>query len=262
MRSPFQFLLNLLLGVSFFPLALRAIETGDVIAWKDVAQLKNGEAAQAFSNDTREGRYGRGVATLNLQPRTEANVETANAIFEELVAEKNDDAIAIHAAYQLARIPHVQRNKPDLLLAAQRYESLIEQHPGHPLADAATVKLTILRLYAPQENPLPSERLESAKALGTGLRDPDAIRDYHIVIADAVGLMRLDPAIALQHLKKAYETSRLTGKLEADVLVRISEIAAKTGDQSLSREFARRFLKQFPRDERASSIRKKLEANS
>jgi len=262
MRRPFRFSLYLSLAASCFPYALRASEAGNVIAWKDVAQLKNDEAAQAFSKDTREGRYGRGVATLNLQPRTEANVDTANAIFEELVAEKNDDEIAIHAAYQLARIPHVQRNKPDLLLAAQRYESLIEQHPGHPLADAATVKLTILRLYAPQENPLPSERLESAKALGTGLRDPDAIRDYHIVIADAVGLMRLDPATALQHLQKAYETSRLTGKLEADVLVRISEIAAKTGDQSLSREFARRFLKQFPRDERASSIRKKLEATS
>ena len=95
-----------------------------------------------------------------------------------------------------------------------------------------------------------------------GLSDPDAIRDYHIVLADAVGFMRLDPATALDHLQKAYETSRLTGKLQADVLVRISEIAAKTGNQSLSREFARRFLEKFPRDERASSIRKKLESAS
>jgi hypothetical protein len=262
MRSHFQLLLYLLLAAPLFALALRASETGDLTAWKDVAQLKNDEALEAFSTGAREGRYGRGVATLNLQPRTEANVDTANAIFEELVAEKNDDEIAIHAAYQLARIPHVQRNKPDLPLAAQRYESLIQQHPGHPLADAATVKLTILRLYAPGENPPPAERLESVQALGAGLHDPDAIRDYHIAMADAVGLMKLDPATALQHLQKAYETSRLTGKLEADVLVRISEIAAKTGDQSLSQEFARRFLKQFPRDERASSIRKKLEATS
>ena len=231
-------------------------------AWKAVTQLKNDEAVEAFSTATREGRYGRGVAILNLQPRTEANVDTANTIFEELLIEKNDDEIAIHAAYQLARIPHVQRSKPDLPLAAQRYESLIRQHAGHPLADAATVKLAILRLYSPEGNPTPTERLESVTPLGASLRDPDAIRDYNIVMADALGFMRLDPSRALQHLQKAYETSRLTGKLQADVLVRISEIAAKTGNQSLSREFARRFLEKFPRDERASSIRKKLEAAS
>ena len=252
-------MLNLLLGVSFFPLALRAIESGDVIAWKDVAQLKNGEAAQAFSNDTREGRYGRGVATLNLQPRTEANVETANAIFEELVAEKNDDEIAIHAAYQLARILHVQRNKPDPKQAAERYENLMRQYPGHPLADAAAVKLTILRLYTLNRDLPAAERVELVDPLGANLHDKDAIRDYHLVMADAVGFLRLEPAKALEHLKKAYGTSRVTGKLQADVLVRISEISAKTGDQALSREFAERFVKQFPRDERASSLRKKWE---
>ena len=262
MRSPFQLLLYLLLATPFSPLLLRASEDGDVTAWKDVAQLKNDEALEAFSTGTREGRYGKGVAILNLQPRTEANVDTANAIFEELLTEKIDDEIAIHAAYQLARIPHVQRSKPDLPLAAQRYESLIRQHAGHPLADAATVKLTILRLYSPEGNPPPAERLESVKPLGAGLSDLDAIRDYHIAMADAVGFMRLDPATALDHLQKAYETSRLTGKLQADVLVRISEIAAKTGNQSLSREFAQRFLEKFPRDERASSIRKKLESAS
>jgi outer membrane protein assembly factor BamD (BamD/ComL family) len=258
-RSHSHLWIFVLIGGCFFCPPLQSSDTVKKQGWNYLTQLKTGEAAQAFSGNSREERYGKAVATLNLQPRTEANLNTASTVFEELLAEKNDDEIAVHSAYQLARILHVQRNKPDPNQAAEKYENLMRQYPGHPLADAAAVKLTILRLYTLNRDLPAAERVELVDPLGANLHDKDAIRDYHLVMADAVGFLRLEPAKALEHLKKAYGTSRVTGKLQADVLVRISEISAKTGDQALSREFAERFVKQFPRDERASSLRKKWE---
>lgn len=251
---------GLFLGGILSAVPLRADETANMEGWASVARLQSDEALRAFSGKSREDRYGRSVAILNQQPRSEANVNEAGRLFEELVAENGNDEIGIQAAYQLARIAHVQLEKPEPALAAKRYELLIEQHPGHPLAQAAAVKLAILRLYSLDSDSPPKKRLEAVEPLGAALRDPDAIRDYHLVLADAMGQMGLEPSQALRHLQKAHATSRLSGKLEADVLVRISEIANQTGDCNLAREFAKRFLKQFPHDERASTLRKKWEA--
>lgn len=239
-------------------------ETPAKSGWELLVNLKIDEAGGAFRGGakSRETRLGEAVVLLNSQPRSQANVAAAGRILEEIVAGGEEDRVATQAAYQLARIAHVHLSNPDYPLAASRYEELIRKHPGDPLADAAVVKLAILRLYSlPQENEY-AARFAALDRMGGALRDPDAIRDYNLVVADALARWDLDPQATLDHLQKAYATGRLSGKLESDVLVRISETASGLGNAPLSHDFARRFLDKFPRDERASTIRKTLETDS
>ena len=68
----------------------------------------------------REARFGRGVALLDLQPVTPAQIEEARGLFAGLVDSGADDAAA-GARFFLGRIAQHHQAKPDAAEAARQF---------------------------------------------------------------------------------------------------------------------------------------------
>ncbi len=115
-------------------------------AWLDLATLKVSDAHAAFEKaykktGSQESAYGLALSLLNLQPKTNGNLEAAQELLEGLAADGETDAAMINARYFLARIDQVHRKEVDPDAAVEAYRRLLEDYPEHPLAEKAVPKL-------------------------------------------------------------------------------------------------------------------------
>jgi hypothetical protein len=74
--------------------------------WEAQSRLRFREALDAFdqAGPSRAARFGRAMALLNVQPKTQENIEQAATILDALAAEDGDDEFGIAGAYFRARI--------------------------------------------------------------------------------------------------------------------------------------------------------------
>lgn len=235
-------------------------------AWQLGARLLFNDAARAFAEieaagtaDRRESRFGRAVMLLNVQPKTEGNVEESRALLTAVRAEKPDDDIGIGALYYLARLAHYHGRNPDEAAARSLYEELIARHPDHAYGQLARLKLVTLVLYETETATPAAQRLIAAEALGAPLTDSSARSDFHLAMADAWLRFQADEQRALDHLRAADATGRLVrGSVRSGVFVQAGELARRLGQRELAISYYRRFLADFPRDTRAWTIRGRL----
>jgi tetratricopeptide (TPR) repeat protein len=206
----------------------------------------------------RQSQLGQAIALLNLQPKTEGNLDRADSLLRQVEEGKADDLFGVMALYYRARIAQIHRSEPNLPEAKRLYEELIARDPKHPFAQIAVVKLAMIRI---NEAPAQTDRaalLHEISKTGSGLTYPPAIRDFHLALADAFGDWQLSDAESLDHLLAAFRSGALSGNILATTLVRIGEISRLQGQSSQAREFYSRLLEEFPRDSRSFTVRKRM----
>ena len=230
--------------------------------WRDASRLLVQDASRSFAKAqpvSRESRYGAAVTLLNVQPRTESNVESAAQALSQLVKENADDETALAARYYLGRIEQVHRFVPAPHRAMEYYESLMRDHPQDAYAQMAGVKDCLLRLY-PDENVPAAQRLKAGEALADFFTMPEARRDYHLMMADAYVRFGADDARLLAHLLAAEAAGHLPRTARADLFVRLADAAQKNNRKDLAIIYCRKFLGERTREARVGLVQQRLNA--
>ena len=234
-------------------------------AWREATRylFRESEAAFAAAPENTETRLGRAALLLLRQPRTQENLERAVEELRPLAAAPAPDAVAPLARYLLARIEQVHRPSPDLVSAAAHYRLLIQEHPGHLLAEQAWTKLALIELHAPGLSS--TERLAlhaEFAARADSLTHQPARRDLHLALGAIARQHALGDESILRHYVAADQVGVVRPVQRAGVQVIIGETARRLGRTDLAREYFERFLAEFPRDYRRRTIQDRLAALS
>lgn len=240
------------------------LSASDTNAWEQAALglFKDAHAAFAQRADTdREARFGQAVTLLNLQPKTDANLDRAAALLESVAAADPADDLGINARYFAARVAHIHRATPDEASALARYRQLAALDSPHPLAQRALVQIALLELFQP--NVAADDvrlRFDPLAARGATLTDASARRDFNLVLGDAALRFGLGDALALDHLLAADDAGIARVNTRQDAWLRIAELARRVGRTAVAVAYYRRFLADFPRDARRLMVKERLAA--
>jgi hypothetical protein len=255
----------LLLGLCF---AAATASAGQLTAgWQALANYRAAEALKIFDRSVaapdetlaREARFGRGVALLDLQPVTGAQLGEARRIFTELADTGADDP-AQGARFFLGRIAQHHQPQPDAEEAARQFRRLIDEHGDSRWAQSALSRLALLQIYELNPQSAPAVRIAEAGKLLAHARLPSAESELHYAIANAIFFYRLPAAEALPHLLAAERLGRLDWPTRVEVLVQIAELSRLAGDKAQAAKFYRTFLAENPRDLRVYIVREHLAA--
>jgi hypothetical protein len=235
--------------------------TGDARSGWDLGAGFDFKAAelQFRLQDDRESQLGRAVMLFSLQPKTRSNLTQSEALLRALRAAEPADDSGIAALYYLARIAQLHISTPDLVSAKKHYATLIEQHGDHHFGQLARLKLAMLTIYAPDDEAPAEVRLSQAETIGAPLVDAHVKCDFHLLLAAAH--FRFSPSWepALTHLLAAEATGQLVrDSARASTFVQVAECGRVLGQPELASVYYQKFLEQFPRDQRAAEIRRRL----
>ena len=238
---------------------------GLISGWRALANYQPDQALPSFESlatgdgqGARLARFGSALSLLAKESAIPGRVERARTILSALAVEGQSDDLAAGALFFLARIyeNHLDRTNP--AEAARLFGRLIEEHASSVWAQAAVPRLAILLLYTPAGPVSPPARVAAAAGLLGRARQPLAIAELHLVIADAIFHYRLPDAQALPHLLAAEKTGTLDISTRADVLAQIAELSRLTGNQGQAQRYFRTFLSEYPHDFRRYAISQSL----
>jgi tetratricopeptide (TPR) repeat protein len=235
--------------------------------WEALALARANEARRIFAGvprgadpAARAARLGEAVALLNVQPRSERNLERARLLLRSLASGSIDD-IAIAARYHLARIDHVHSLRPNLDAAEASYRALLADHPGHPLAEQAAPKLALLVVYRSSDPDLVEGRLRELEALADRLVDRSAARDTRLLLAQAALRLQGNHARAVTLLRPVLEQSTISrANRWAEAWLIFAESSAALGHAADAARGYREFLLKLPRDARAAEVTRRFAA--
>lgn len=213
----------------------------------------------ALPESDRDARFGEAVTLLNLQPKTDANLDRAAALFNALIAADATDHLGISARYFLARIPQVHRVNPDTAAALALFRELAALDSPHPLAQRAVIQVALLELFEPGVTADEARvRFDRLVARGASLTDPSAVRDFNLVMGDAALRFGFPDEVALGHLIAADRAGIARAATRRDTWVRIAELARRAHRPDIAADYYNRFLKNFPRDARRLLVEQHL----
>lgn len=231
-------------------------------AWRLLAEGDASAAAASFSRyKDREARVGHGTALLTVQPRTAAGLQRSRQLLEDVVKEPIQDDWSVMAAFLLARWYQLHSLEPDAAEGERRLLDLLEARAGHPWADAAAPKLVIAWLTPDLNETEYTQREARMAAILSRVRDPGAMRDARLAMADAALHRGADHTRALPHYRALVaEAAALRPSLRARVMFQAAESAAALGFNEEASAAWRRFMFEFPNDSRAGEARRRAEA--
>lgn len=233
-------------------------------AWDQAAVGLFKDAHAAFAQQSpadRETRFGEAVTLINLQPKTDANLDHAASLLTAIAATGSTDELGISARYYLARIAQFHRASPDNAAALRIYRELSDLSSPHALAQRAVVQVALLELFEPRLAPAEIRaRFDRLDARGAALTEPSAIRDFHLVMGDAALRFNLGDSPALDHLLAADRAGITRAATQRDTWIRIAELARRTGRNDVAIAYYQRFLENFLRDSRRLMITERLAA--
>ena len=261
-RPPRLLVLLLLAGLA--PARAGELASAPADPWDQTALGLFKDAHHAFAQrpaDDREARFGAAVTLINLQPKTDANLDRAESLLHALVADDPPDDLSVAARYYLARIPHVHRTRPDTARALAAYREIIALGSPHPLAQRAVVLAGLLSLHEPR---LGAEeraaRHARVAADAASLDAPSARRDLHLILADVALRHDLGDETVLHHLLAADTAGIARAVTRRDTWLRTAEIARRSGRTEIAVLYYRRFLDQFQSDPRRLAVEERLAA--
>jgi len=236
-------------------------------AWDDAAKLLINDANRKFQEagampgvESREIELGEATTLLSVQPKTGSNIARAETLLKKIIAENGSDETAITAKYLLARIPQIHLVVRDEKLADERFTTLIEEHPAHPLAQTALVKRGLIRMYSLTDPATLAERYAVAAKESGNLTGPDARRDYFLLLSDVSIKTSKPPEVTLGHLFEVEKAGNLRDRALADLYVQIAEFARVAGQHDVVVLYYTKFTGRFKRDSRRYYIEEKLAA--
>jgi hypothetical protein len=254
-------LLALALVFASVPLAGSELAAG----WTALSNYKAAQALKVFDPATksadaavaREARFGRGVALLDLQPVSPAQIEEARGLLTAL-AESGDDDIAAGARFFLGRIAQHHQAKPDAAEAARQFRLLLAGHEPSVWAQSAVSRLALLELYELDPARPPAAGVAAAEQLLAHAHTADAQCELHLAIANAIFYHRLPVGGALPHLLAAERLGRMNWTARSETLVEIAELSRLSGQREQAAKFYRLFLAENPRDLRHYIVKERL----
>jgi len=235
--------------------------------WQALADYKAKAALEIFDAGidatvpavAREARFGHGIALLDKQPISPAQIDEARRTFAAL-AESGTDDLASAAEFFLGRIAQHHQAVADPAEAAGHYRQLIAEDPDSTWAQAAVGRLAILEIYQLGLSSAPQDRIARAEELFASAHTPAATSELHVSIANAIFFYRLPAAGALPHLLAAERLGRLDSAARTEVLVQIAELSRLAGDKPQAARFYRTFLRENPIDLRRYIVKERLAA--
>jgi len=217
--------------------------------------------AQQPASSDREARFGEAVTLISLQPKTDANLDRAASLFGAIVTANATDDLGISSRYYLARIPQIHRATPDTVAALTGFRELAALESSHPLAQRAVVQVALIELFEPR---LPASeiraRYDRLASRGAALTESSAIRDFNLVMGDAVLRFSLGDSLALDHLLAADRAGIARAITRRDTWLRIAELGRRTGRNDVAKTYYAKFLDAFPRDSRRLTVKERLAA--
>jgi len=205
----------------------------------------------------REARFGRGVALLDLQPVTPAQIEEARGLFARL-ADSGGDEVAAGARFFLGRIAQHHQARPDAGEAARQFRQLIAEHEQSVWAQTALSRLALLELYELNPSLPPASRVVAAEKLLAHAHTPSAESQLHLAIANAIFYHRLPAGGALPHLLAAEQLGQMDWIARGETLMEIAELSRLAGERAQAAKFYRLFLTENPRDLRHYIAKERL----
>lgn len=213
-----------------------------------------GALASAAAEESRPStRFERAVALLGAPAVSVDDSRRAKTELAAVIADDEKSADALAARYLLGRLKQLENGEID----PPEFQALRTQHPGHPLAQLAGLKVLLRRLYS--DGPESAEdRLRSGEELAPTITQLALRSDYHLAMGEAYIFHgdRREPA--LRHLRAAAAIGIPSAATRANVLVQIGELARLTGERAIAAASYRAFLAEFPRDLRQQIVRDRL----
>jgi tetratricopeptide (TPR) repeat protein len=203
-----------------------------------------------------EARLLDAISLLERQPRTQGNIDRAQATLLEVAGAKGPASPA--ALYLAARVAEVHSQPSNVGLAIRRYEELFATAPEDPLAQAGVVKMLLLMTY--QDGRDPAVVLKDAEVWGGRLTNADALRNFHLLMGRSLLFFHLDRASARDHFEAALKLGLLDPVNRANTLVTVAELYFQEGKGSLAKPYYERFLAEFSRDQRRRIVKERLAA--
>jgi hypothetical protein len=216
---------------------------------------------EVLANTSPDARLGEALSLLNRQPRTQSQVETTRELLEALVREYPREPIGIEARYHLARLDHLHLIPADPARARLAYLELADAFPDNPLAQQALVKVCLMDIYQAE----PDRRtvaLREKESWNERFTDRSAIRDYHLALGYAYVFFKQAPERALHHLLAAERAGVVGFRSRGDVLVAIGDLASELSRPEIALQAFESFVREYPRDIRAYTIRQRAAALS
>ncbi|MCU0793874.1 MAG: hypothetical protein MUE42_13710 [Opitutaceae bacterium] len=246
------------------PAAFAATAEAESAPWDAALNFEFNEASDRFAErhvaapDDARVTLAHAATLLARQPRTQANVNTARALVERVLAAPGGSVAPDHhalALYLRTRIIHEHEARPDLAAARAGYEELRRLYPAHPLADHAAVHLAILLLHQTPGIDFEARRA-GLEALVETAHAPSARRELLYLLGRLHWDERADAAAALSPLIAARELGYEAPARNGEVDLFIADLAARAGRPELSARHFLAFVHAYPRDTRTGTAKR------
>ncbi len=206
----------------------------------------------------RETNYLKGILFLNIQPKTESNLDQAVHLLESVRSANPEDDLGIASLYFIGRIAQIHRSQPDYAKSESIFQELTQKYPTHVLAQQAMVKLTTQRIYTAKNRDELAIRLHEAEKFSPLITSRAASTSYHTIMADAYLRFTKETSQAMRHFQLADASGITNQQQRSNTLVQIAEIARTLNQPSVAISYYEKFLLEFPRDRRTFMIKESL----
>lgn len=236
------------LGLALAALAFIGTSLGeDEIArslWEQEAMLLYSESSSKFTNlrmgrkNIRLSSYATALELMHdkVKPEEEGvdGHEAARALFTNLVGENGDDPVAMASRYYLARITEFYaKDDDDRLKTKDAYLSIFEMGPDRFFGQFALVKYATLEIYDGDPTPdIALNRIQLLEPFIERISFPDFKRNLHRILGEAYMEFDLDPQLAYEHLKNAYDMGVSVELIRIDVLIALGELCERLGKKA------------------------------
>lgn len=233
-------------------------------AWRDASSFLFKEAGEGFRRPgsgipERERKLGEGLVLLNTQPRSQANIQKAIALFQEVARENATDDLGLIARLSEARAAENHLAPADPALAEKLYTELLAAGRGHPVAELAAARLVIGEMYDDVAIEEINDRARRLAPLAAKLETKAARANFHYTLGMALVEVRGDSRLAEEQLQQALSLGMLDWQNEGRLLVALGSVAEANGDLAVAEEAYERFVKSYRRDKRTYAIKERLE---
>jgi hypothetical protein len=231
-------------------------------AWRLGAQGLFAEASEAVSPNAtgEEAEFSRAVLLFNRQPRTDADLTTAINALSALGANGLTAELRARSLYYAARAETLRRRDEPAQAAAPGYERVWRDYPAEPYGQRALVHLLLLAFYTDEPRETILAHCATIELQAEALTDLRVRSHFHQVAARGYLHLGGENAKALEHLLQVSALGVSRREALGDLHVSIGQIAAEQGRPALAREHYAAFLKDFPNDPRAYTVKAFLAA--
>ncbi len=229
-------------------------------AWRLGVQGRFTEAAEIVpGTPDEEARFTRALLLFNRQPRTAADMAEAEKLLSALARDGGTPAVRARSLYFWARAETL-RAHDDPAGGLKLYEQLWRDYPAESYGQRALVHRLLIAIYADEPRATVLTQCAALEREAGAITDQVVRSHFHQVAARGYLHLGGAEAQALEHLLQVDALGVTRREAWSDLQVSIGQLAAEQGRPAVARTHYELFLKEFPSDPRAYTVRALLAA--